>query len=617
MFKKILPGKESIMEEKLKVLILEDVPLDAELIEQELRRDDINFIAHRVDEEIDYRRELEEFKPNIILADHSLPHFDGISALQIASENSSHTPFIFVSGKMGEDFAVEMLKRGATDYVLKHNLSKLGHAVKRALHEAEEHLEKKNTEKALLESEKKYRALFELSPDYVLLLSTDGRILDLNHAAEQDIGLPRDKLIGKHFKEIVVPFIDQTINNGNLMDRLVNHNQHDIFQMEVKNSGMVRYTEIHHAPLLNEGEIQAVQIIARDITKRKKAEIELIQSKERLSHLNTYLEAIINASPFAIIDLDPDCTVKSLWNPAAENIYGWKKDEVLGKSLPFITENKKTEQDNLMSKVLLGESISGVEIQRIRKDGNLIYTMMAAAPLKDSDGNTMGIMSTSADISDMVKAEKQIKASLEEKEVLIKEIHHRVKNNLQIISSLISLQASYTSEPEAQKMFQESKNRIRSMALIHEKLYQSDDLVQIDFKEYLQSLVNMLVQFFKKKLTHIELTVNCDNIYLDIDTAISLGLIVNELLSNCFKHAFREGESGNVSIELHSVEDEYQLVVADNGIGFPENLDFHKTDSLGLQIVQTLTIQLKGVLELDRSTGTKINIIFPASVEEE
>jgi PAS domain S-box-containing protein len=387
--------------------------------------------------------------------------------------------------------------------------------------------------------------------------------------------------------------------------------------MELVNEGIVRYTEIHHAPLLNEGKISAIQIIARDITKRKKAEIELIQSKERLSHLNTYLEAIINASPFAIIDLSPDGTVKSLWNPAAENIYGWEKEEVLGKPLPFITENKKTEQDNLMSKVLRGDSISGVEIERIRKDGNLIYTMMAAAPLKDSDGNTIGIMSTSADISDMVKAEKQIKASLEEKEVLIKEIHHRVKNNLQIISSLISLQASYTSEPEAQEMFQESKNRIRSMALIHEKLYISDDLAQIEFSEYLHSLVNMLVQFFKKKLSFIELDVNCDNIYFDIDTAISLGLIINELLSNCFKHAFREGESGRVSIDLHSVGNGYQLSVADDGIGFPKNLDFRKTDSLGLQIVQTLTIQLKGALELDRSTGTKFNIIIPKNVDKE
>jgi PAS domain S-box-containing protein len=604
------------MEEKLKVLILEDVPLDAELIERELRRDNINFIAHRVEEEIDYRRELKEFKPNIILADHSLPHFDGISALQIARENSSHTPFIFVSGKMGEDFAVEMLKKGATDYVLKHNLSKLGHAVKRALHEAEEHHEKKNAEKALLENEKKYRALFELSPDYVLLLDTNGRILDLNHAAENDIGLQREKLIGKHFKEIVVPFIDQSINNGDLMTRFVNSNQRDTFQMEVENEGVIRYTEIHHAPLLKEGKIYAIQIIARDITKRKMAEIALVKSKERLAHLNTYLEAIINASPFAIIDLSPDGSIKSLWNPAAEKIYGWKKDDVLGKPLPFITENNKLEQDNLMSKVLLGESISGVEMERIRKDGNLIYTMMAAAPLKDSDGNTMGIMSTSADISDVIKAKKQIKTSLEEKEVLIKEIHHRVKNNLQIISSLISLQASYTSEPEAQEMFQESKNRIRSMALIHEKLYISDDLAHIDFSEYLHSLVNMLTQFFKKKLTFIELEVNCDNIYFDIDTAISLGLIVNELLSNCFKHAFKDGESGKVSIGLHSVGNGYQLIVADDGVGFPDSLDFRQTDSLGLQIVQTLTIQLKGALELDRSTGTKFSIIFPESVGE-
>lgn len=151
------------MDETIKILILEDVPLDVELMEAELKRDGIDFISCRVETEEEYREALNNFGPDVILADHSLPHFDGISAMNITQDISSQTPFIFVSGQMGEEFAVEMLKEGATDYVLKHNLSKLGHSVRRALSEAEEFREKKKAQEKLAKSEEKYKTLFDLS----------------------------------------------------------------------------------------------------------------------------------------------------------------------------------------------------------------------------------------------------------------------------------------------------------------------------------------------------------------------------------------------------------------------------------------------------------------------
>ena len=370
------------------------------------------------------------------------------------------------------------------------------------------------------------------------------------------------------------------------------------------------YLEVHLAPIVREGKIFAIQIIARNITQRKNAEKALIESRERLYNVNTYLEAIINASPFAIVDLYPDGRVKSLWNPAAENIFGWGKDEVLGKDLPFINEKNVEKCQNIMNSALSGESKSDVELECAKKDSEIIYTMMAMAPLLNVDGNIQGIMATFADISDMIAAENQIKASLDEKEVLLREIHHRVKNNLQIISSLMSLQSEYTQEPETLKMFQESKNRIRSMALIHEKLYQSKDLAHIDFVEYLKSLVMMLLSFYREKSNDINVSLNCDRVNLEIDTAISMGLIVNELLSNCFKHAF-PGQSGEVIINLSKDNENYLLEVADNGVGIPEDVDIKKTDSLGLQIVQTLTIQLKGDLEHKNEGGTTFRLLFP------
>jgi len=595
----------------IKILILEDVPLDSELMEAELRRDGIDFVSHCVEKKEEFRRELMVFEPDVILADHSLPDFDGISAMYMAQNLSPQTPFIFVSGQMGEEFAVEMLKKGATDYVLKHNLSKLGHSVKRSLKEAEKYSEKKEAEEQLAKSEKKYKTLFELSPDYVVVLDPEGMVLDINHRVEEDSGLPRADFVGKHVNEIVQSFIGNSLTNEMLKLSFWSKDQVKPIEIEVEDEGVVNYIEVHHAPIMRKGEVFAIHIIGRNITERKNGEKALIESKKHLHHLNTYLEAIINASPFAIVDLYPDGKVKSLWNPAAENIFGWEKEEVLGNPLPFINENKEIECRKIMERALLGESKSDIELECLRKDETPIHAMMATAPLLHVDGNIQGIMATFADISDMVRAENKIKSSLEEKEVLLREIHHRVKNNLQIISSLMSLQSEYTREPETLKMFQESKNRIRSMALIHEKLYQSEDMAHIDFGEYLKSMVNMLSTFYREKRDRVTVSLNCDNVHLEIDTAISVGLIVNELVSNGFKHAFPGEKTGEIKINLSKDQQNYLLEVADDGVGIPEGMDFKNTESLGLQIVQTLTLQLKGSLGVENIKGTKFKLVFP------
>ena len=596
------------MEDTIRILILEDVPLDLELMETELKREGINFVSRCVEEKEEYINQITEFRPEIILADHSLPHFDGISAMYIAQDISPETPFIFVSGQMGEEFAVEMLKKGATDYVLKHNLSKLGHSVKRALKEAEEYRNKKEAEERLAKNENKYRALFELSPDYVVVLDPKGRVLDINHRVVESTGFSKEELVGKDVNELVINFLNYTIDEDRIF-KFLTSNQIEPVEIKIELDNGIEYVEVHHAPIIMEGKVFAIQIIGREITKRKKAEKDLIESKKNLHNLNTYLEAIINASPFAIVDLHPDGRVKSLWNPAAENIFGWKKMEVLGKPLPFLNKNKEIKYENIMANVLSGELKSDIELQCARNNGELIYTMMATAPLLNIDNNPQGVMATFADISDMIMAEKQIKASLEEKEVLLREIHHRVKNNLQIISSLMSLQSEYTQEPETLKMFQESKNRIRSMALIHEKLYQSEDMAHIDFKEYLMSLSEMISTFHREK-SNVRVLLECDSVFLEIDTAISLGLIINELVSNCFKHAFPMETEGIIGMNLSRVPEGYVLEVADNGVGLPDNFDIKNTSSLGLQIVQTLTLQLRGSLEIENEDGSSFKLAF-------
>ncbi|MDP3066886.1 MAG: histidine kinase dimerization/phosphoacceptor domain -containing protein, partial [Methanobacteriaceae archaeon] len=299
--------------------------------------------------------------------------------------------------------------------------------------------------------------------------------------------------------------------------------------------------------------------------------------------------------------------------PAAERIYGWKSEEVLGKSLPYIPPDELDIHEKIKKRVFSGEYINEIELKRMRKDGSVINILLGAAPLYDSQGEIDGMMSASADITAKVNAEKQIKASLNEKEVLLKEIHHRVKNNLQIISSLMSLQSAYVRDPNTLKMFQESKNRVRAMSLIHEKLYQSPDMTRISFGGYIQNLANQLINFYEVNVDDVELEVNVDEIFLTLDNSIPLGLIVNELVSNCLKHAFPDGRKGKVSIQLWSQNEKNVLTVADNGVGLPSDFDISKTDSLGLRIVQTLTLQLSGKVDNKKSPGAKFIVKFEGS----
>jgi two-component sensor histidine kinase len=217
-----------------------------------------------------------------------------------------------------------------------------------------------------------------------------------------------------------------------------------------------------------------------------------------------------------------------------------------------------------------------------------------------------------AEMSIRERKECELEAALEDKEVLLKEIHHRVKNNLQIISSLLSLQSGGMTDPKALAQFRDSQSRIRSMALIHEQLYRSEDLSRIDFGTYLQALSEQLTQSYAPPGNGIGLQLNIDSILLDIDTAVPCGLLVSELVSNALKHAFPDGRGGKINIDM-TVHDEgrIRLVVRDNGIGISDDLANRKTTSLGLQLVKSLTRQLRGTLQVDSSPETKFSIDFP------
>src|SRR5579884_79690 len=252
-----------------------------------------------------------------------------------------------------------------------------------------------------------------------------------------------------------------------------------------------------------------------------------------------------------------------------------------------------------------------LELELSHKDGSTVWTESKVTFLRDRDSRPVGILGVTRDITERKQAEEQIKASLEEKEVLLREIHHRVKNNLQVISSLLDLQSRYISDEQSNNIFKESQSRIKSMAFVHEKLYQSKDLARINLAEYIRDLATNLFHSYGVSSTAIKLKITADDTLLDINTAVPLGLVINELVSNSLKHGFPKEREGKINIELRSDNNgKFTLTVSDNGVGFSKDLDFQNTKSLGLRLVRTLTDQLKGNIEIRSNGGTEFKIIF-------
>ncbi len=256
-------------------------------------------------------------------------------------------------------------------------------------------------------------------------------------------------------------------------------------------------------------------------------------------------------------------------------------------------------------------AFDNVKTKRILLQSDIDLLMALSPEIGISIQNAMVTDTQEKQFKALQEVEEKIRASLKEKEILLKEIHHRVKNNLQIVSSLLYLQATRTEHPGAVSALKESRARIKSMALIHEKLYQSPNLASVDMGEYTRNLVLDLQHFYRTEDNFVRFTVDIDNVPFGITEAIPCGLIINELVSNCLKHAFPKGQEGEIRIALRRESaNRMALSVSDNGIGFPEHVDFRTCSSLGLTLVNSLVQQLDGTIELDRTGGTTFTVTF-------
>lgn len=326
------------------------------------------------------------------------------------------------------------------------------------------------------------------------------------------------------------------------------------------------------------------------------------------------LARILDLADDAIISVDAEQKIV-LFNQGAEKIFGYHSPEVIGQRLDILLPPRLVHIHRHHINDFGNASITArrmgerQEIMGRRKNG-IEFPAEASISKVDVDGQPMFTVIL-RDVTDRTIAEEKIRTSLHDKEALLKEIHHRVKNNLQVVSSLLGLQSRTIPDPEQRKMFEESQNRVYSMALLHESLYQSDNLSRIDFPEYIRQLADHLFRSYGVAAERIHLRTELDSISLHMDAAVPCGLIINELVSNSLKYAFPDGRQGEVHIGLHGQPAGMaKLLVADDGIGLRSDLDWTTTRSLGLRLVRSLAQQLGAQIEVKSQVGTEVQLLF-------
>jgi PAS domain S-box-containing protein len=501
----------------------------------------------------------------------------------------------------------------------------------------QEEIPPRPSEEALRESEEKYRTVVNSANDGIAIIQD--RVIEFaNPRLAEMAGYAPEEIVGRPFSEFLRPEELQGIQEVHA-SRLNGKEVPAKYELHLhKKNGEVLFVEVNSS-LIPYRNRPAVLVIIRDSTERKRTE-KLKESIFRISGAaisSDNLEGLFQSIHQVIASLMP---VRNFYIALYD-----QNTELL--SFPYFvdeydpTPNPKKPGRGLTEYVLrTGKPLlaSPEVFARLEESGEV---ESVGAPSIDwlgvplnIDGRTIGVLvvQTYAEgvrygeeemnilkfVSDQVamavhrkRSEAQIRAQLEEKDVLLKEVHHRVKNNMQVISSLLNLQSRHVNDPGVLEMFRESQRRIRSMALVHERLYQSSDLSRVEFSQYLRNLATHLFHSYQADSSRIRLRIDAEQVCLNINTAIPCGLIVNELVSNALKHAFPEGRAGELRIDLRRMAgDGYALEVRDDGVGFPVGLDFRKTETLGMQIVNTLVEQISGRLNFDCQRGTAFRLEF-------
>lgn len=466
--------------------------------------------------------------------------------------------------------------------------------------------ERRKAEEAIHRSEEKFRTLFmSLNEGFYLselIYDDEGnpcdyRYLEANPKFAEMIGVGREQIIGKRYKELVPVDTTQWLDNYFKVALTGEPCTYSFYSNEFS----AHFETFAYQPAKGQ-----VSVLVINVTERKWAEEALRESEEKF-------RVLAETSPAAIIVYQGDMAVYA--NPSTVRLFGYSDIELSGMKFwewahpddrGMMIDNERARQR--------GERVPPqYELRFVTKNGEEGWVIVSAGCI-DYQGKPAGI-ATFVDITETKRAEEMVHSALAEKVILLKEVHHRVKNNLQIICSLLDLQSDSIPDEQSRNYFRESQNRVRSMALIHGMLYESKDFSSIHFGEYIGDLTQHLIASYELESRRIALKVDVSDFVMDIDRAIPCGLIINELVSNAIKHAFPDNRRGEISIRLTIDEKHWvSLTVADTGVGFPEWIDYKNTQTLGLQLVNTLVKQLRGRMTVGaEQPGSLISITFPGN----
>jgi PAS domain S-box-containing protein len=466
--------------------------------------------------------------------------------------------------------------------------------------------QRQRTERQLQATQKYTRRLIDSSLDMILATDKEGYVTEFNLAAQRTFGYNAQEVIGEH-ESFLFAQSGQRVEISEELKSGTGFYSGEVINR--KKNGELFTSFLSASVLRNDyGEIIGAMGVSRDITEIKKTE-------EQISLQAAKLNSIIETSSHYIWTFNRELKLTSYnhnYGKMIEERYGARVG--VGIDL-FKGKFVSTSEHNDYWTIKCLAAFKGIPQQfetsfYIASTGATNWMEVFLNPIYGLDKKVTEISGIGRDITEKKLSEEKLRQSLKEKEVLLKEVHHRVKNNLQVISSILNLQSSYVKDKKTLEILRESQNRIKSMSFIHESLYQTKDFSNINFTEYVTNLSNNLVHSYQSFEEQVNLDLKIQDVFLNLDLAIPCGLIINEILSNALKYAFPKNNKGKINIRLTHRKQVITLVIQDNGVGLPAHIDYNNTESLGLQLVVTLVDQLGGTIKLDRTIGTKFTIVF-------
>jgi PAS domain S-box-containing protein len=468
----------------------------------------------------------------------------------------------------------------------------------------------KLAQETLHASEHRHRKLLENIPDIVLRFDRDCRHLYAGPMVKKVVDLKPEDFFGKTHRELgfsepLCEYWETRIQRVFETETAMNE------EFEFDGVSGRTYFDWRLVPEYGiDGRIESVLSISRDVSDRKRIESDLVKNRKTL-------QKIFEILPVGLWFADKNGKLIS-GNPKGVEIWGAEprvgREEYSVFRARRLPSREEIHPDDwaLAHTINKGLTIENELIEIDAFDGKTKTVLNFTAPVKDDDGQVLGAIVVNQDVTEFMQIENELKKSLQEKETLLKELHHRVKNNMQVIISLINMQTDRLDDEQAQIACQETKNRIYAMAAVHESLHRSENLSVVNLGEYLTRLSDTIFYTYRTDSDLVRIRTGIDEINVNLEKSYPIGLVINELISNALKYAFPDGRSGEIMISGEHVHNTATLIVTDNGVGMPANVDWRTSGSLGLQIVQALVEdQLGGAIALDKADGTRWTITFP------